>query len=127
MPEATFTDRSALVTGAIRGIGQAIASESGRRGGHVLAAGPDRERGETVAGQVRSHGGRAGFIPADPRDAAPAQDLARRATQVAGKVDLLASNAGSPCPVRPGRPAKRTPTPPTGVEEPNGVLDDAST
>jgi NAD(P)-dependent dehydrogenase (short-subunit alcohol dehydrogenase family) len=94
MSEATFTGRSVLVTGATRGIGQVIAPEFGRRGGHLLAAGRDRERGENVAGQIRSHGGRADFIPADLRDAASAKDLARRATEVPGQVDILVNNAG---------------------------------
>ena len=127
MSEATFTGRSVLVTGATGGIGQAVATELGRHGGHVLVAGRDREQGETVAGQVRSHGGRAGFIPADLRGAASVKDLARWATEVGGSVRHRGQERRDRR-VRSGRGGQRS-----GlrrrlrVEEANGVLDDAST
>jgi NAD(P)-dependent dehydrogenase (short-subunit alcohol dehydrogenase family) len=128
MPEATFTGRSALTTGATGRIGQAIATEFGRRGGgHVLAAGRDRERDKTVAGRIRSHGGRADFIPADLCDAAPAKDLAQRVTEVAGS----GRHRGQQRPdrgARPDRGGRRSgPRRRRRVEEANGVLDDAST
>jgi len=94
MSDSTFSSRSALVTGATRGIGRAIAEEFGRQGAHVLVAGRDQQRGENVVQGIRAGGGTADFVPADLRDAASAKELARRATEVAGQVDILVNNAG---------------------------------
>jgi NAD(P)-dependent dehydrogenase (short-subunit alcohol dehydrogenase family) len=130
MSEATFTGRSLLVTGATGEtgeIGQAIATEFGRRGGHVLAAGRDPEQGETVAGQIRSHGARADFIPADLRDAASVKDPARRATEVTGRVDILVNDAGIAVFGPTGAASEQDFDAVDGVEEANGVLGDAST
>jgi NAD(P)-dependent dehydrogenase (short-subunit alcohol dehydrogenase family) len=127
MSEATFTDRSVLATGATRGVGQAIATEFGPRSGHVLVAGRDREPGENVAGPIRSHGGRADFIPADLRDAASAQDLARRATEVAGQAGILASNAGIAASGPAGAASEVDFDAVYGSKKRDGVPDDAST
>ena len=123
MSDATFTGRSVLVARATRGMGQAITAEFGRRGGHVLVGGRDRERGENVAGQSRSHGGRADFIAADLCDGAPAKDLAQRVTEVAGS----GRHRGQQRPDRRARPDGADLDAVDGVEEANGVLDDAST
>jgi NAD(P)-dependent dehydrogenase (short-subunit alcohol dehydrogenase family) len=94
MSDTTFDGRTALVTGATRGIGQAIAEELGRHGAHVLVVGRDADRGEDVVSRIRNDGGKADFIGADLRDATSAKELARRAVEFAGQVDVLVNNAG---------------------------------
>jgi 3-oxoacyl-[acyl-carrier protein] reductase len=76
----------ALVTGASRGIGRAIALELGRAGAEVIVGyRTGREEAEAVAEEI---GGRA--VQADVSDAASAASL----VEAAGDVDLLVNNAG---------------------------------
>jgi NAD(P)-dependent dehydrogenase (short-subunit alcohol dehydrogenase family) len=83
------------VTGATSGIGAATATALAEHGAHVLVAGRDHDRGETVVAAIRAHGGKADFVAADLRDAASARQLARRATELGGgRVDILVNNAG---------------------------------
>ena len=51
--------RAALVTGASRGIGEAIARRLGDAGAHVLCAARGAEGVERVAGEIRAAGGNA--------------------------------------------------------------------
>ncbi|MFF0794978.1 SDR family NAD(P)-dependent oxidoreductase [Streptomyces spiralis] len=84
----------ALVTGATSGIGVATAAVLAERGAHVLIAGRNVSRGESVAGSIRARGGKADFLAADLTSAASVRDLARRATDIGGAVDILVNNAG---------------------------------
>ncbi|MCP9999383.1 SDR family oxidoreductase [Streptomyces werraensis] len=84
----------ALVTGATSGIGAATAALLAERGAHVLVAGRDASRGESVTAAIRAHGGKADFLAADLTTAEAARDLARRATDIGGAVDVLVNNAG---------------------------------
>jgi NAD(P)-dependent dehydrogenase (short-subunit alcohol dehydrogenase family) len=84
----------ALVTGATSGIGAATAGLLAEHGAHVLVAGRNVSRGESVAASIRARGGKADFLAADLTTADAARDLARRATDMTGAVDILVNNAG---------------------------------
>jgi NAD(P)-dependent dehydrogenase (short-subunit alcohol dehydrogenase family) len=90
-----LTGRTALVTGATSGIGQATAQALAGLGAWVLVAGRDEARGEEVVTSIRAVGGTANFLSAELHDAASAIELARRATEIAGgQLDVLVNNAG---------------------------------
>ncbi|WEB44510.1 SDR family oxidoreductase [Streptomyces yunnanensis] len=96
MGSCDLTGRVALVTGATSGIGAATAALLAERGAHVLVAGRDRARGESVVGAIRDRGGRADFVAADLREAESVRQLAREAATLGGgRVDILVNNAGS--------------------------------
>jgi 3-oxoacyl-[acyl-carrier protein] reductase len=76
----------ALVTGASRGIGRAVALELGRAGAEVVVG--YRSGSEEAAAVAAAVGGRA--VQADVADA----DSARALVEAAGDVDILVNNAG---------------------------------
>jgi len=78
--------KSALVTGASRGIGRAVALELARAGASVVVG--YRSGAEEAEETAREAGGRA--IQADVAD----PDEARRLVEEAGQLDLLVNNAG---------------------------------
>jgi 3-oxoacyl-[acyl-carrier protein] reductase len=89
LPEAVFCSlegRTALVTGASRGIGKAIALELGRAGADVVVG--YRSGAEEAAEVAAAVGGRA--IHADVSDPASAQAL----VEAAGEISILVNNAG---------------------------------
>lgn len=95
MDSVDLSGRVALVTGATSGIGAATAALLAERGAHVLVAGRDAFRGETVVAAIRTRGGKADFLAADLRDAASARRLAQKATELGGgRVDILVNSAG---------------------------------
>ncbi|MFE7662324.1 SDR family NAD(P)-dependent oxidoreductase [Streptomyces celluloflavus] len=96
MDSFDLTGRVALVTGATSGIGAATAALLAERGAHVVVAGRDRSRGESVVGGIRDRGGKADFLAADLRKAESVRQLAREAENLGGgRVDILVNNAGS--------------------------------
>jgi len=87
--------RVALVTGASRGIGRAIALALAEQGAAVAVNFQTRaEDAEAVAGQIRSAGGKAIAIRADVSVSAQVADMAERVAAELGPVDVLVNNAG---------------------------------
>ena len=95
MSAGELTGRTALVTGASRGIGRAIALELARRGARVVVAARDRERLEAVAAECRAAGGQADAVTLDLADAASVKAGIDAALQAGGgRIDILVNNAG---------------------------------
>ena len=87
--------RVALVTGASRGIGRAIALAIAERGAAVAVNFRTRaEEADAVVAQIRSAGGRAIAAPADVSVAAQVNEMAARAAGELGPIDILVNNAG---------------------------------
>jgi NAD(P)-dependent dehydrogenase (short-subunit alcohol dehydrogenase family) len=96
-------DRTALVTGASRGLGRALAMRLAVGGARVVLVARDELETEAVARSIRSEGGVAFAIAADVGDRDAAHRIAGRATALAGPVDLLVHNASTlgPVPLAP--------------------------
>ncbi len=89
----TLANRVALVTGAARGIGRAIALQLARDGADV-GVNDVLPEGEAVAEEVRALGRRAVWLPADVSRSDEVEAMVRRASAELGVVDLLVNNAG---------------------------------
>lgn len=86
--------RVALVTGAGRNIGRAIALEFAREGADVIVnAKANRSEAEAVAEEARALGVRALAVTGDVADKAQVDALAAQALSTFGHVDILVSNA----------------------------------
>ncbi|MBC7228748.1 MAG: 3-oxoacyl-[acyl-carrier-protein] reductase [Thermoflexales bacterium] len=90
-----LSGKVAVVTGASRGIGRAIAIELARRGARVIVNyHQNAEAAEEVVAAIRADGGEATAIQADVSDAAQAQALIQAALDAYGRIDILVNNAG---------------------------------
>jgi NAD(P)-dependent dehydrogenase (short-subunit alcohol dehydrogenase family) len=87
--------RVALVTGASRGIGAAVAVELARRGAHVVITARTQGGLEEIDDAVRRLGGTATLLPLDLRDEAALDALGPSLFERFGKLDILVSNAGA--------------------------------
>ncbi|GAA2277103.1 SDR family oxidoreductase [Actinomadura luteofluorescens] len=84
----------ALVTGANKGIGRAVAEELAGRGMTVLIGARDRRRGEEAAAALREAGGDVHALVLDVTDPATVQEAAKRVEESHGRLDVLVNNAG---------------------------------
>lgn len=92
---ARLEDKTALVTGASRGIGRAIALELAREGARVAVSYHSNEaKAQEVADEISKLGGLAMMIQADVGDAQQARAAVERAADVFGRLDILVNNAG---------------------------------
>jgi NAD(P)-dependent dehydrogenase (short-subunit alcohol dehydrogenase family) len=90
----SLNNRSALVTGAGRGIGRAIAAALAQAGARVaVTARTTRELDEVVAG-IRQRGGHAIALAADLSKPDVPYQLAKQAAAQLGAIDILVNNAG---------------------------------
>jgi 3-oxoacyl-[acyl-carrier protein] reductase len=88
-----FEGRRALVTGASRGIGEAVARRLGEEGALVLAASRSAGELERVVAGIREGGGSAEALALDLSDSASIEAAAKAAVG-GGAVDVLVNNAG---------------------------------
>ena len=88
------TGRTALVTGASRGIGPLIAREIAREGNHVVLTGRSREELQAVTYDVRESGADVSFLPTDLVQPWAAEALVHTVERERGGIDLLVNNAG---------------------------------
>lgn len=94
----TLEGRTAVVTGAGRGIGREIALLFAREGADVVLAARTRSQIESVAEQIRTLGGNALEIQTDITDEAQVESMARKTMEVFGRIDILVNNAGANAP-----------------------------
>ena len=90
----TFNNRTALVTGAGRGIGKAIAETLAKNGVNVICVSKSPESCGAVAAAITAAGGKAKAVPVDVSNGAAVAKAAEALLAEYGKIDILVNNAG---------------------------------
>jgi NAD(P)-dependent dehydrogenase (short-subunit alcohol dehydrogenase family) len=96
MDTATLRNKTALVTGASRGIGRATAAVLAEAGAHVLVHyGRSSHEADSLVDIIRAQGGRAAAIQTDLATTDGATSLAKEVRSIGGdRLDVLVCNAG---------------------------------
>jgi len=100
-PNGRLKGRNAIVTGASRGIGEAIAARLAMEGARVVCSARTAESGESrlpgtlheTVDRIRQAGGEASFIKADLAQGVERERLVEEAVAAYGPVDILINNA----------------------------------
>ena len=85
---------TAVVTGASRGIGEAVARTLAAAGVHVVVCARNADDIQAVADDIEAEGGAVTAVRADVRDQFDVERLVERAAKVGGTIDALVPNAG---------------------------------
>jgi 3-oxoacyl-[acyl-carrier protein] reductase len=88
-----LSGRVALVTGASRGIGRAIAMKLAARGAHVVAA-ARAENAKSVAEEIAAAGGVGEHVALDVTEPGASESVIAGLLQRHGRIDILVNNAG---------------------------------
>jgi NAD(P)-dependent dehydrogenase (short-subunit alcohol dehydrogenase family) len=94
MAAPVLTGQAAIVTGAGRGIGKAIALRFAREGADVGVLEIDGETAAAVAGEIQALGRRAVLAPVDVSDPDAVNAAVTKVTEELGRLDVLVNNAG---------------------------------
>lgn len=86
-------DRVALVTGASRGIGRAIAADFAAEGAIVVGTGRHAATGLPAMAEIVAGGGRARFLEGDVADEARVQEIVATVLADHGRIDIMVNNA----------------------------------
>jgi NAD(P)-dependent dehydrogenase (short-subunit alcohol dehydrogenase family) len=97
--ELGIKNKCAIVTGASKGLGRAIAEELVREGVHVAICSRDQEEISTAAKELRELGGTVHEQVADVADPTQVEEFIGRSADALGGIDFLVNNAGR---ARPG-------------------------
>jgi 3-oxoacyl-[acyl-carrier protein] reductase len=89
-----FENRVALVTGASRGIGEAIARRLAAEGATVLAAARSADALAKVVSEIEASGGKASAVALDLADPASIDAAVKAALAAHGEIPVLVNNAG---------------------------------
>jgi 7-alpha-hydroxysteroid dehydrogenase len=90
--------KAAVVTGAGRGLGAAAAVALAQAGADVVISARTEEQLREVAAEIEAAGRRALVVPADLSDPDTAADLAGRAVEGLGRLDIVVNNMGGAMP-----------------------------
>lgn len=91
----SLAGKRALVTGASRGIGRAIAIALAEAGADVVCASSTEHGADATAGVIRKLGRKAWTIGADLADRAAVEAMSDEAERAAGAIDILVNNGGT--------------------------------
>ncbi len=94
MKEFKLEGKSAIVTGAGRGIGKAIALTLAEAGAHIIAAARTREEIEDTAAEVQKTGRECLPVPADVSKSSDVARMVEVAVSKFGRIDILINQAG---------------------------------
>jgi 3-oxoacyl-[acyl-carrier protein] reductase len=86
--------RVAIVTGASRGIGRAIAKRLAKDGRHVVAVARNKEQLDALAAEIAAEGGSCEARTCDMSDGQAVQRMVEEVTEKHGRLDILVNNAG---------------------------------
>jgi len=89
-----FSEKTAIITGASRGIGAETAREFARQGARVVLAARSGSEIEALAEEIRAAGGSALAQTCDVAIWGQVRDLVTRAREAFGRVDFMINNAG---------------------------------
>src|SRR5271165_1973625 len=89
-----MTKRTALVTGASRGIGRASAVALGQAGHRIVVAARDLAKLEETAAEIRTAGGEAFVVAMDLGSSESIKEGIACAAKEFGRIDILVNNAG---------------------------------
>lgn len=92
-------DRVAVLTGAGRGLGAAMAVGFAEAGADVVISSRTKEQLDEVAGRVEAAGRRAHVVPADLNDTSAVAGLADAAVEQFGRLDIVINNVGGTMPM----------------------------
>ena len=95
MSEQSLAGKVAVVTGASKGIGRAIAVAMAREGADLVVTARSTDRLEELAGEAASLGRSCLVVTADMTQEAEVRQIAERALAEYGKVDVLVNNAAT--------------------------------
>jgi NAD(P)-dependent dehydrogenase (short-subunit alcohol dehydrogenase family) len=101
----SLNDKVAIVTGAGREIGRAVARLFAVEGAAVVAAARTVAEGEETVRLIRAAGGEASFIATDVSQDAEVRELVARTVATYGRLDAMVNNAGVG---GPGKPLEET-------------------
>jgi NAD(P)-dependent dehydrogenase (short-subunit alcohol dehydrogenase family) len=96
-----LSDKIALVTGASRGIGFALARELAKAGAHVIAVARTTGGLEELDDKIKSDGGSATLVPLDLKDSDGIARLALAINERYQRLDVMVGNAGILGPLSP--------------------------
>ncbi|HET7210542.1 MAG TPA: SDR family NAD(P)-dependent oxidoreductase [Methyloceanibacter sp.] len=94
MSSERLKHRIALITGASRGIGRAVAERFAREGAHVLLIARTREALEQVDDAIKAQGGTATLVPLNLMHGPKIDALGPALYERFGRLDILVGNAG---------------------------------
>jgi short-subunit dehydrogenase len=92
--KATLNGKTAIITGASAGIGEAIARRLSREGATVVITARRQERLDTLKQEIEQSGGRAFVIAGDINDNEFRKTLVDQTMKATGRIDALINNAG---------------------------------
>ena len=92
---ASFSKKTALVTGALTGIGRATALALAQQGANLVVSGRHADAGLALASELRSLGVEAEFVSADIRHEDDVSSLVAKAVARFGRLDVAVNNAGT--------------------------------
>lgn len=90
----SLADKTAVVTGGSKGIGESIARLFAGQGADVHILDVDEDAGEKVAGEINEGGGEAWFSKVDVSNQAEVSEVFNRIYQAKKRLDILVNNAG---------------------------------